>query len=137
MKEDRDRGFTAIELGIVILIIAILITIVIPTFLGARKRAQERRDPPPTGLVISKHMTSATCDEVTTQYNPALKIPVTETREVACEVDEQPDNPATYWVLLEKCSEGTGPPSQRCTRRDREMSKQEWGEMVPGRSYVE
>src|SRR6266851_1710383 len=37
-----ERGFTLIELMVVVLIIAILIAIAIPTFLGARKRAQDR-----------------------------------------------------------------------------------------------
>jgi type IV pilus assembly protein PilA len=38
----REDGFTLIELMVVVLIIAILIAIAIPTFLGARKRAQDR-----------------------------------------------------------------------------------------------
>ena len=38
----REAGFTLIELMVVVLIIAILITIAIPTFLGARARAQDR-----------------------------------------------------------------------------------------------
>ena len=40
-RESEDR-FTLIELMVVVLIIAILIAIAVPTFLGARERAQDR-----------------------------------------------------------------------------------------------
>ncbi len=38
----REDGFTLVELMVVVLIIAILIAVAIPTFLGARTRAQDR-----------------------------------------------------------------------------------------------
>jgi prepilin-type N-terminal cleavage/methylation domain-containing protein len=39
--EDRQGGFTLIELMVVVMIIAILVGIAIPAFLGARRRAQD------------------------------------------------------------------------------------------------
>jgi type IV pilus assembly protein PilA len=42
LERDED-GFTLIELMVVVLIIAILIAIAVPTFLGARSRAQARQ----------------------------------------------------------------------------------------------
>ena len=44
MKEDRDteRGFSLVELMVVVLVIAVLITIAIPTFFGAREKTNDR-----------------------------------------------------------------------------------------------
>jgi type IV pilus assembly protein PilA len=40
--QDRDGGFTLIELMVVVMIIAVLLAIAIPTFLGSQNKAKDR-----------------------------------------------------------------------------------------------
>lgn len=50
----KQNGFTVIELVVVLLIIAILVAIAIPTFLGAKRRAEEKRMPVKGGIAVKK-----------------------------------------------------------------------------------
>lgn len=61
-KRDSDEGFTLIELMIVVLIVAILVAIAVPTFLGQRTTAQDRAAQSALrhGLVAEKSVMAAT-----------------------------------------------------------------------------
>src|ERR1041385_7721732 len=41
-RRDRQDGYTLIEMMVVVLVVGILLSIALPTFLGARERAQNR-----------------------------------------------------------------------------------------------
>src|SRR5215210_5822885 len=71
--EDREDGFTLIELMVVVLIIAILIAIAIPTFLGARQRAQDRASQSDLRNALTAEKTFYTDNQSYTNDTPTLK----------------------------------------------------------------
>ena len=70
--EDEDEGFTLIELMVVVLIIAILLAIAIPTFLGARERAQDRAAQSDIRNALAAEKVHYTDDEEYTNNTTAL-----------------------------------------------------------------
>jgi type IV pilus assembly protein PilA len=114
-REDEDRGFTLIELMVVVLIIAILIAIAIPTFLGARKRAQDRAAQSNLRNALTAEKTVYTDSQTyadstgstLSDIEPSLTFTsgsMTGTRDVAVEVAANPDGTADQAVCLQATS---------------------------------
>lgn len=79
-----EKGFTLIELMVVVLIIAILIAVAIPTFLGARKRAQDRATQSSVRNVLTAAKTLFADNDT---YTPATATALGESEPSLCIAD--------------------------------------------------
>src|SRR5687768_15860800 len=73
-REQDEKGFTLIELMVVVLIIAILIAIAIPTFLGARKKAQDRAAQSDVRNALTAEKTHYTDAQTYTEASATLEL---------------------------------------------------------------
>lgn len=92
----KDEGFTLIELMVVVLIIAVLVAIAIPSFLGFRSRAQDRSAQSDLRNVLlsekaawTDNATFTTTEATLKGFEPSIEINVvdSDTEGVFVEVD--------------------------------------------------
>jgi type IV pilus assembly protein PilA len=115
----REGGFTLIELMVVVLIIAILIAIAIPTFLGARTRAQNRAAQASlrNALVAAKSVYTDKQDyaqaiktssaDPLESVEPTLDYTVTGTASTSPNIISTGNSGATVWYGAAKSDSGT------------------------------
>jgi len=103
----NEEGFTLIELMVVVLIIAILIAIAIPTFLGARERAQNRSAQSNVRNALTAEKTSYT----DTQTYTATSATLTAIEPSLTYVNTAPPAKGTHEVYLAVGTVGVNAPA--------------------------
>ena len=114
-RQENEEGFTLIELMVVVLIIAILLAIAIPTFLGARDRANDRaaQSSLRNGLTAAKTLFTDNQDYTTATsaslqvIEPSISFVATGVASTDFKMVSVDPVSATSWVASAKSKSGT------------------------------